>query len=90
MLHETKINNKPVTIVKGNVRGLHAIGLSKHGAMELYNFAKNSSECYMDTCLELFSVKYPANVVRYDLESYIPGHRGVIFQDRKRFPTTIP
>lgn len=38
---------------------------------------------------ENFSIQYPANVVRYDLESYISGHRGVFFQDRKRFPSTI-
>ena len=39
--------------------------------------------------LEEFSKKYPANIVRYDLQSYIYGHRGVIFQDRLRFPSTI-
>lgn len=43
----------------------------------------------MDVILEAFAAIYPANIVRYDLESYISGHRGVIFQDRNRFPSSI-
>jgi hypothetical protein len=87
--HETKISNYPVTIVKGFIRGLHAIGLSKTGAGELFNFAQSLPERYMDVCLEWFSTMHPANVVRYDLESYIGGHRGIFFQDRNRFPSSI-
>ena len=87
--HETKINNNIVTIVKGGIRGLHAIGLSKKGALELKEFAYSSDEEYMDVCLEKFSIKYPANVVRYDLSSYINEHRGIFFQDRNLFPSTI-
>lgn len=69
--------------------GLHAIGLSKKGVLDLLKFSENSNEIYMDVILSKFTEKYPANVVRYDLESYIKGHRGIIFQDRKKFPTTI-
>jgi hypothetical protein len=83
------INNNPVYQKKGNVRGLHAIGLSKNGARELLNFSKSSQQIYMDVILEEFSVLYPANIVRYDLSSYILGHKGIIFQDRNRFPITI-
>ena len=36
-----------------------------------------------------FIKKNPANIVRYDLESYDPGNRGILFQNRKRFPSTI-
>jgi hypothetical protein len=86
----TRIQDHPVTVVQGGVRGLHAIGLSKKGAAELGAFARRSSERYMDVCLEKFSIQYPANVVRYDLQSYISGHRGVFFQDRKRFLSSIP
>jgi len=43
----------------------------------------------MDVILEQVSRVCPANVCRYDLESYIPGHRGIFFQDRKKFPSTI-
>jgi hypothetical protein len=89
ILSEQTINNNNITVVKGGVRGLHAIGLSKEGAAELYNFAKNTSESYMDVILENFSLIYPANVIRYDLQSYIFEHRGIFFQDRKKFPTTI-
>ena len=88
-LHELKINNNNVTIVNGNIRGLHAIGLSKIGASELLKFCKQSTENYMDIILEQFSMKHPANVVRYDLESYIHNHKGIFYQDRNRFPSTI-
>ena len=39
--------------------------------------------------LEKFTLQYPANCVRYDLESYIKGHKGIIFQDRMRFASEI-
>ena len=83
------INGHKVAIIKGFVRGLHAIALSKNGAKELLKFSQNSSEVYMDMILEQFSQIYNPNLVRYDLESYIPGHKGIFFQDRDRFPTTI-
>ena len=84
-----KINQSPVYQVSGGIRGLHAIGLSKKGAKELLAFSQTSDWEYMDMILEDFSRLYPANVVRYDLCSYIPGHRGIVFQDRERFPSTI-
>jgi hypothetical protein len=84
------VNNNPVTSISGGVRGLHGIGISKKGATELLDFAKNSRERYMDCILELFSVIHPANIVRYDLISpQESGHRGVLFQDRHQFPSTI-
>jgi hypothetical protein len=89
-IHSTKINNHDVTIVSGGIRGLHAIGLSKTGAKELLQFSEEyQNYIYMDMILEKFSEKYPANVVRFDLESYIHGHRGIIFQDRNKFASTI-
>ena len=84
------INSKPVMSISGGVRGLHAIGISVEGATELLELAKSSELVYMDCILEQFSIKHPANVVRYDLESYIRGHRGIVFQDRNRFPSEIP
>lgn len=83
------IHSHPVLSTSGNIRGLHAIGLSKNGAKELLEFANQSNLIYMDAILEEFSKKYPANIVRYDLQSYIYGHRGIFFQDRLRFPSTI-
>lgn len=84
-----KISGKDVIVVSGGIRGLHAIGLSKKGAAALLDFASKVPQQYMDVCLERFTLKYPANVVRYDLQSYINGHRGVFFQDRRRFPSSI-
>ena len=84
-----KIRNHNVYNKSGFCRGLHAIGLSKKGAEELLKFSRESKERYMDVILEQFSVLYPANVCRYDLESYIRGHKGILFQDRKKFPSMI-
>jgi hypothetical protein len=87
------INGHKVAMVKDSTaRGLHAISLSKEGAKELLEFsqnAQNAPEEYMDVILEAFVQIYNPNIVRYDLESYIPGHRGIFFQDRNAFPTTI-
>lgn len=89
-LNKKKINNHDVTIIKGNIRGLHSIALSKYGAKELLSFLKNYEDFeYMDMILEKFSEKYPANVVRFDLEYKNTGHRGIFFQDREQFQTTI-
>jgi hypothetical protein len=87
---DVKMNDHPVSIASGQVRGLHAIGLSKRGADELLAFIRNNWHiAFMDVCLEEFSKIYPANIVRYDLESYLTDHRGIIYQDRIRFPSTI-
>ena len=84
-----KIGGNHVYSISGGIRGLHAIGLSKMGAELLLYFSENVDDRYMDVILEKFSLIYPTICVRYDLESYIHGHKGVIFQDRKRFPSSI-
>jgi hypothetical protein len=83
------VNGHKVAMVNGYVRGLHAIALSKDGAKELLDFSKKSLEIYMDVILEEYAQLIKPNIVRYDLESYIQGHRGIFFQDRDKFPTTI-
>jgi hypothetical protein len=87
--HSCVINNHPVYTMSGYVRGLHAVGFSKNGAKTFLEFSKASNQRYMDMILEEFSLIHPANIIRYDLESYIRGHRGILFQDRAKFPTTI-
>ena len=84
-----KIRNHDVYKKSGFCRGLHAIGLSKKGTEALLKFSKGSNERYMDVILENFSKIHPANVCRYDLESYISGHKGIFYQDRKQFPSTV-
>ena len=83
------INGYPVFRIAGNVRGLHAIGLSQTGAANLLRVSKPSKQRYMDMILEGFSRIFPANIVRYDLRGRNRGHRGVIFQDRAKFPSSI-
>lgn len=85
------IRNNIVYNVKQYVRGLHAIALSKEGASNLLSFSNDYTDFrYMDMILEKFCERYTANVVRFDLESYISRHRGLFFQDRDRFPSSIP
>ena len=84
-----KINDHIVYSKSENVRGAHALGLSKKGVNLILELSTKSSERYMDCILEEFTNSYPANIVRYDLQSYIKGHRGIVFQDRNRFPSTI-
>lgn len=84
------IQGKEVLVVSGSVKGNHAIGISKTGAMELKKLFRTLLQFdYGDMLLEEYSRLRPANIVRYDLESYIPGHRGIFFQDRRRFPSQI-
>jgi hypothetical protein len=83
------INNHDVIQISTNCRGLHAIGMSNQGAQTFLKFIEHSHENYVDVLLDNFTNDYPANIVRYDLESYIPGHRGILFQDRKKFKSYI-
>ena len=84
------INGHKVAIINGKVRGLHAIGLSKEGAKELLKFSKNNPDITVsDIIVEMFSEIYNANLVRYDLESSIPDHRGIFFQDRTKFSSLL-
>ena len=84
-----KINDYEVYSKSGNVRGHHAIGLSRVGAELLLKFSKDNNYYYSDEFLEEFSKLYPANIVRYDLESDIHGHKGIMFQDRNKFPSIV-
>jgi hypothetical protein len=86
----SNVNGTSVSGISGAVRGLHAIGISKLGARMLLDFAEHFGGYeYMDMILEKFSEIHPAPVVRFDLESYIHGHKGVFFQDRNLFPSSI-
>ena len=86
---EHTINNHKVYSVSGSVRGLHALSFSRVGMIDFIDFLKNFSLEYMDVILELYTLKNRSNVVRTDLESYISGHRGIIFQDRNKFTSII-
>jgi len=85
------INNHTVFQVVGKIQGLHGIGLSKKGAEALLNFVQSNDDpnkC-LDEIVGEFTAYNPAPILRYDLVSYIPSHRGIIFQDRNRFPSMI-
>jgi len=84
------IRGHKVYELSGYIRGAHAIAYSKIGVINILNYIKSFDkiEC-VDMILELYSFKNPVNVVRFDLESYIKDHRGIFFQDQKRFKSTI-
>jgi len=85
-----KVNNHAVVTVKGEVRGSHAVAFTKEGANKLLLFYETMTDCiHSDVITENFTKNHPGNVIRYDLESDIKGHRGIFFQDRNRFPSTI-
>lgn len=90
---EKQIDNKPVFHVNGGyVKGHHAVAFSQQGIAEFLSFAKkeeNKNIPFADVILEKFAQIVKPNIVRYDLESYIDGHRGLFFQDRKAFPSSI-
>ena len=84
-----KINNNIVYSVNNYVRGLHGLGISLSGAKEIIKLSEETDLPYMDMIIENYIRLNPAIIVRYDLESYIYGHRGILFQDRKRFMSKI-
>lgn len=89
-----KIYGHDVYYKQGYAYGLHAIGINTLGAKEILEFSKKEefNESYlMDVILNKFCAFYnPAYVVRYDLEySAEKGHKGIMFQDRNKFPSTI-
>jgi hypothetical protein len=84
-----KINEHDVFSVSNFVRGLHAVAFSRQSMIDFLNFMKSRNNNYIDMILEEYTIKNRANIVRADLESYIPGHYGVFFQDRNKFETSI-
>jgi hypothetical protein len=86
----SSINGHLVCKVAGHVRGAHAFAFSKAGAAEFIRFSQEFiDEPYLDVLLDKFSFIHPATIVRFDLESYLEDHRGIFFQDRKRWEPMI-
>ena len=83
------INNHKVKQIVGTVACLHAIAMSKLGAKKILEFSVPHKRSNMDVIIGVSTLTYPANVVRYDLKSYHVGHRGILYQDRRKFKTTI-
>lgn len=90
-----EVNNHKVYSVSGCVRGAHAVAFSKtelKNFMTLFNFFTSGKNpiLYLDVIYELYTLNNPSNVIRMDLESNIHGHRGIFFQDRDQFKSTMP
>ena len=84
------INNHDVFSVS-DVRCLHGLGIDSNSVDYILSIIdKNVSLDFLDMIIgQQFTKLHHTNVVRFDLTSHIcDGHRGVIFQDRERFPST--
>ena len=68
-------------------RGAFAFGFKNYDFSNPYTY--KAKYCKLSDNFPGSLSPYPAPNRRYDLQSYIYGHRGVIFQDRLRFPSTI-
>ena len=83
------INNHQVYQVSGAVRGAHAVAFSKNGIKQFNQFIKNFSIVAYDMLIELYTLSHPANIIRCDLSSTMPGHLGLFFQDREKFKSSL-
>lgn len=86
---QNSINGHTVYNVK-KTACLHALALRKSSVNLLYSYMeKHSNLKFLDQIIgDKFVGDYGANVVRYDLISpQESGHRGVIYQDRIKFPS---
>lgn len=85
-----KIGDYDVRYVSDNCFGLHGVAFSKEGMKKFLEYSNISFDSVMDVTLKKFTSKHPANIVRFDLCSpHMSSHRGVIYQDRDKYPTTI-
>lgn len=85
-----KIGDYDVRYVSDNCFGLHGVAFSKEGMKKFLEYSNTSFDSVMDVTLKKFTSKHPANIVRFDLCSpHMSSHRGVIYQDRDKYPTTI-
>ncbi len=68
---------------------LHAFAFSKNGIINFFNFMNNFTIQCVNMILQLYNIQNPANIVRVNLESYIPEHLRIIFHYRKKFKSII-
>ena len=87
---EHNIRGHDVYVKQGYAYGTQAYAVNQIGAIEFLSYL-NSPELVnyyiTDVMLDAYcKFGSKTNIVRYDLESCIPGHKGVVFQDREKFP----
>ena len=88
--YNIKISGHNVGVINGTALGLHAVAFSRKGIIEFLQFSKNSKIKNMDVILNSFTKIHNAYIVRLDLkygENCI--HNGIIYQNRKKYPTTV-
>lgn len=83
------INDDNIGIMDGEQRGSHAMAFAKEKINDLYIYAKESLDEDMDVIHDNYTKNNPTYIMRYDLESYIKGHIGTFYQDRKQFKSLL-
>lgn len=82
-----KISGHNVGILNGTARGLHAVAFSRKGMIEFIQFSKDSKERCLDVTLSHFTRIHNAYLVRFNPKFGM--HNGIIYQARRKYPTTI-
>ena len=86
-----RIHNKFLYKIKGGVRGVHSICVTRKGAEILKKlYDSNKDMLHMDELLEKYSLQNPLYVIREDLVSPChPKHFGIFYQDRHKFKSQL-
>jgi len=86
---EHQIQDHIVYKLHGDIRGSHALGISKKGAKHILDFLEKSRP----HCADMFgitSVDLFVPCIRFNLVSpQHPGHRGIFYQDRLTHPSIV-
>jgi len=86
-----EINGHTMFKIRGGIKGLHSLCLSKEGASKLKKlYDDNKNELHMDVLLQKYTKKNPLFVVRKDVVSPCNNtHYGIFYQDRHKFTSLL-
>ena len=85
------INDKKLKKVRGGIRCIHSLMVSKKGVEILKNlYDVNPKQLHMDVLLENYTLTKPLYVIREDIVSPCENkHYGIFFQDRRIFKSQL-
>ena len=88
---ETKIHDEHLCRIRGGVRGIHSLCMTKRGAEILKGlYDSNPKMNHMDVLLEGYTKTNPLIIIGRNLRSPChSGHFGIFYQDRKRFKSEL-
>lgn len=85
------INGENLYRIKGGIRGIHSLLVSRKGVELLKKLYQENQQClHMDVLLERYSLKQPLFVVKKDARSPCHGsHYGIFYQERRKFKSQL-